>query len=264
MDTTLDRAWLLMGRSRFDRSEQEIRKHLSENPDDARAHTMLAMCLFDLSRHDDAIESAEKLLSIAPESADAHEVYAQALICNSRKIRSNEQNLNRILAILQESLRLDPSRPYAKILAHNLLVNYYSIPYFKVPHWLLVFVKIMTIATIPLLLLVFYFYNTCGFQIYPTGILLLATIPGLIFITEMTYTHTRIRLNSHHRIFLIPNPIIKLFWGSFIIITSIGIAWQLLPFWSTIIIIVLLLLTSIPVGLSLLILLQDTLSNVQD
>ena len=231
MDKTLDRAWLLMGSNRFERSEQEIRKHLSENPDDPRAHTMLAMCLFDLSRHDEAIESgkkaielvpenpysywvlgclymrlqqldlaekylfeaieldpeypdfhaslselywmrgrsrelpyekkqefldkgsksarigleiepehfnsrlyliknllafgidnyiaeaiylAEQLLSLSPESADAHEVYAQALICQCKKTRNNKQNVDRILAILQEALRLDPNRPYTK------------------------------------------------------------------------------------------------------------------------------------------------------
>ena len=68
MDITLDRAWLLMGSNRFDRSEQEIRKHLSENPDDPRAHTMLAMCLFDLSCHDEAIDSAKKAIELVPEN----------------------------------------------------------------------------------------------------------------------------------------------------------------------------------------------------
>jgi Flp pilus assembly protein TadD len=68
MDKTLDRAWILMGSNRFDRSEQEIRKHLSKNPDDARAHTMLAMCLFDFSRNDDAIESAKKAIELVPKN----------------------------------------------------------------------------------------------------------------------------------------------------------------------------------------------------
>ena len=68
MDKTLDRAWILMQSNRFDRSEQEIRKHLSENPDDARAHTMLAMCLFDLSCHDDAIESAKKAIELTEQT----------------------------------------------------------------------------------------------------------------------------------------------------------------------------------------------------
>ena len=62
MDKTLDRAWILMQSNRFDRSEQEIRKHLSENPEDARAHTMLAMCLFDLSRHDEAMLMASRYI----------------------------------------------------------------------------------------------------------------------------------------------------------------------------------------------------------
>jgi tetratricopeptide (TPR) repeat protein len=345
MDKTLDRAWILMGSNRFDRSEEEIRKHLNENPDDPRAHTMLAMCLFDLSRHDDAIESAEKaielvpenpypywvlgciyirlqqldsaeeylleaielnpecpdyyaslselywmrgrsqkllnekekeflekgieaaraslevdpdhynarfylikillafrddiyiaeamklaeqLLSLSPESADAYEIYAQVLICESWGTRHNEQNLNRILAILQESLRLDPNRPYAKILAGNLLERYYSILLFKA-HWLHVFLKILTIATIPLLVLTFYFYNTYGLQLYPTGISTIAIFPSFTLMINLTQAQIRIMLNPQYRKFLQSDKVIDIFRWICLIIIIFGFSWKFLP-----------------------------------
>jgi tetratricopeptide (TPR) repeat protein len=345
MDKTLDRAWLLMRSNRFDRSEPEIRKHLSENPDDASAHTMLAMCLFDLSRHDEAIESAKKaielepenpgiywilacmyirlnqldlaeeflfeaielnpeipdfhaslselywmrghslelpqenkkdffdkgseaartgleiepdhfnsrlyliknllsfdddnyiseainlaenLLSLAPESADAHEIYADTLICESRKIKNNEQNLNRILAILQESLRLDPNRPYAKSLACHVLERYYSVTSIKVA-WIGVVLKFATVAAIPLLLLTFYFYNTNGIQLYPTGISAILTFVSSILIIDLTQSQLRIWLKIEYRKFLQHNKAIDLFRWIFLIITAVGLIWQYLP-----------------------------------
>ena len=345
MDTTLDRAWLLMGSNRFDRSEQEIRKHLSENLDDPRAHTMLAMCLFDLSRHDEAIESAKKaielepenpgvywilaciyirlqqlapaeeclleaieldpeypdfhaslselywmrgrsrelpyeqkkkflgkgteaaragleiepdhfnsrlyliknllafdddnyipeaiylteeLLTLAPESAEAHEVYAQALSCESRKTKNNDRNLNRVLSILQESLRLDPNRPYAKFLACHLLERYYSILSIKV-NWLGVAPKFATLAAIPLLLLTLYFYNTNGFQLCPTGIFAISTLISLTLILDLTQAQMRIYLNVQHRKFLQTDKAIDLFRWVLAIITVVGLSWRYLP-----------------------------------
>ncbi|WP_309742360.1 tetratricopeptide repeat protein [Chamaesiphon sp. OTE_20_metabat_361] len=345
MDTTLDRAWLLMGSNRFDRSEQEIRKHLSENPDDARAHTMLAMCLFDLSLHDDAIESgkkaielvpenpypywvlaciyirlqqldsaeeylfeaidlnpeypdfhaslselywmrgrsrelpheqkkdfldkgseaartgleieanhfnsklyliknllaldddnciieaidlAEELLSLDPESAEAHEVYAQALCCKSRKIKYTKQDLNRILSILQESLRLDPNRPYAKFLACHLLEWHYSILSIK-EAWLITFLKFVNIAAIPLLSLTLYFYNVNGFQIYSTGVFALLTLISLIPIIDLTQAQLRIYFNIQYRKFSQSDKAIDLFRWIIAIIAIIGLSWQYLP-----------------------------------
>jgi tetratricopeptide (TPR) repeat protein len=349
MDKTLDRAWILMQSSRFDRSEQEIRKHLSENPDDASAHTMLAMCLFDLSRHDEAIESAKKaielepenpgvywilaclyirlqqldpaeeylfeaieldpcypdfhaslselywmrgrsrelphqqkkkildkgaeaartgleikadhfnsrlyliknllaldaesciveaidlaeeLLSLDPESAEAHEIYAQTLICESRKTENTEQNLNRILSILKESLRLDPNRPYAKFLACHVLDRYYSILSIKIT-WIADVLKFATVVAIPLLLLTLYFYNTNGFQFYLTGFSALLTFISLILMIDMTQSQVRIWLNPQYRKFLQKNKIIDVFWWVFTIITIIGLSWQYLPIFAT-------------------------------
>jgi tetratricopeptide (TPR) repeat protein len=375
MDKTLDRAWILMGSNRFDRSEQEIRKYLSDNPDDPRAHIMLAMSLFDLSRHDDAIEFAKKaielapenpysywvlgcmyirlqqldpaeeylieaidlnpdcpdyyaslselywmrgrsekianeqeqdflqrgieaartsleidpnhcnarlylirillalrddiyiaeaiqlaeqLLSLSPESADAHEIYAQALICESWKTRNNEQNLNRILSILEESLRLDPNRPYAKILASNLLERYYSILWVEA-NWIFILLKILTIAAIPLLLLTFYFYNTCGLQLYPTGISTIATLASLILIINRTQSKMKIWLNPHHRIFLQSDKVNDVFTRIFFIIIIIGFSWNILPVWLTEIVVLLLRIILVMLAIFLAFVLRHTL-----
>ena len=282
MEKTLDRAQVLINNGRLGLAEQEIRKHLSENPDDARAHTMLAMCLFDLSCHDDAIESARKALELAPQnpyiywilgrmyvqlqqldcaeqyllqsialnpecanfyaslseiywlqghyfslhgivsivykeflekgieaartgleidpncqqsifylainfiefgddyhleeavklanrllflspqSAIAHEIYARILIRKSRA-RIKKQDLNLILPILEESLRLNPNRDYSKKLAFDLLKSYYRILPDKT-HWLFIFLQTIAIITLPLTILTFCFYHAWGWQ----------------------------------------------------------------------------------------------------
>ncbi|PSB51358.1 tetratricopeptide repeat protein [Chamaesiphon polymorphus] len=341
----LDRAWFLLQNNRFDRSEQEIRKHLSENPDDAFAHALLATCLVDLSRHSEAIKSAEQaisiepdngrmywtlgciyirlrngdlaekylleaiclepenpyfhaslselcwkrsddsklsyekkknfleqgskagrkgleiepnhfcsrlyliknllalddknriaeainlaeeLLSLNPESAAAHEVYAQALCCKSSRIKYTKQDLNRILSILQESLRLDPNRPYAKFLACHLLEWHYSILSIK-GAWLRTFLKFVNIAAIPLLVLTLYFYNVNGFQIYSTGIFALLTLISLIPIIDLTQSQLRIYFSIQYRKFSQSNKAIDLFRWIIAIIATIGLSWRYLP-----------------------------------
>jgi tetratricopeptide (TPR) repeat protein len=344
MDATLDRAWILMQSSRFDRSEQEIRKHLSENPDDARAHTMLAMCLFDLSRDDDAIESgkkaielvpenpypywvlgclyirlqqldsaeeylleaielnpecpdyyaslselywkrgssreltheqnkefldkgvevartsleidpehvnsilylirnliqiqdnkyvpemihlAEELISLAPESAIVHEIYARVLICEAGK-KKDRQDLNRVIAILEESLRLNPKRTDPKELAYSLL-NYYYMMLSGKGFWQGRFFVVMAFAALPLSILTFYFYNTCGLQLFPTILSAIATIISLTLMIDMTQSQMRIWLNPQHRKFLQPNRVIDVFWRTLAIIAIIGLSWKILP-----------------------------------
>lgn len=66
MDKTLDRAWVLIDLHRFEQSEQEIRKHLSVQPEDPRAYIALTVCLSDLSRYPEAIESARKAITLIP------------------------------------------------------------------------------------------------------------------------------------------------------------------------------------------------------
>ncbi|WP_310481574.1 tetratricopeptide repeat protein [Chamaesiphon sp. VAR_48_metabat_403] len=347
MDKTLDRAWLLMESNRLDRSEQEIRKHLSENPDDPRAHTMLAMCLFDLSRYDEAIESgkkaielvpenpypywvlgclyirlqelnlaeeylleaieldpeypdfyaslselywlrgcsrdfvyeerkvflekgvetarhsleidpehvnsilylirnllvfegnshipelielAQELLCLAPESAVAHEAYAQALIYETWERRKNKQDLNRILPILEESLRLNPNRPSPKILAYDLLKSHYMRLSSKGS--LQNFFLIMVFAALPLSILTFYFYNTCGIQLFPTVLSVILTFISLTLMIDLTQSQMRIWSNLQYRKFLQPNTVDKViyvFWLVFAVIAIIGFTWKILP-----------------------------------
>jgi tetratricopeptide (TPR) repeat protein len=370
MDTTLDRAWILMGSNRFDRSEQEIRKHLSENPDDPRAHTMLAMCLFDLSRHDEAIESAKKaielvpenpypywvlgclyirlqqldlaeeylfeaielnpecpdyyaslseiywlrgcsndvvyekrkeflekgveaartsleidpehvnsilflirnllvlednshvleaielaeeLLSLSPENAIAHEAYAQALICETWVRRTNKQDLNRILPILKESLRLNPNRPYSKILAYDLLRSYHRI-LCENRSWQGRFFPITTFAALPLSILTFYFYNTCGLQVFPTIISAIVTIVNLTFMIDLTQSHMRIWLNRQYCKLLQSNKadrLIDMFWLLFTVIIVIGFTWKILPIGLIRLITLMLWITAFIVGIFL-------------
>ncbi|AFY95679.1 tetratricopeptide repeat protein [Chamaesiphon minutus] len=242
MDKTLDRAWILMGSNRFERSEQEIRKHLSENPDDARAHTMLAMCLFDLSRHDEAIESAKKAIELVPENPYPYWVLGFLYI--------RLQQLDPAEEYLSEAIELNPECPdfYASLselywlrgCSHNLTHE-------KRKKFLEKGVEasrkslainpehISSILYLIKNLLVFEenfcFYNIWGLQIYPTGISLGATMVGLVIMIEGTYTEFRIWFNPHYRKYLISSSalIIKLFWSGLLIISLIGLNWSILP-----------------------------------
>jgi Flp pilus assembly protein TadD len=341
----LDRAWFLAQNNRFDRSEQELREYLSENPDDARAHIMLATILFDLSRHAEAIDSAkkaielapehpypywvlgclyirlqqldpaeeylfeaieldpecpdyyaslselywmrgysrnlltrekqefsekgveaartsleidpehinailflvrnlftfqdkhyipeiieltQKLLYLSPENAIAHEIYAQALMCENGR-RKNQQDVNRILPILEESLRLAPNGSYSKELANQLLSSSFEV--LLKGSWQIVFFLIMAIFALPLSVLTFYFYNTYGLQFNPTLISAFLTLVSLTLIIDLTQIQIRIWSKSQYHKFLQPNRWMYLFWGVLSGIIFAGFTWKILPVW---------------------------------
>ncbi len=338
----LDRAWFLFQNNRFELAEQELRKYLSENPDNAPAHILLARCLFELSCHAEAIESAKKgielapnhhypywvlgylyvrlqqldlaeeyllnaieldpeqaycyaslselywyrgsarnlkdeqrteifqkgievartgleldsehansllylirnllgvgdnsclseaidlsenLLSLEPGSAASHEVYARALTVKAAKTKK-KQDLNRILKIIEESLRLDPNYAYVKNLSHDLLMGHFRV--INIPQELQYSsLRIIPLATPLLLIVAFCFYNTLGFE-FITIIPAIATLISLSPWVDTTQSFLRAWLNPYYRKFLMPEPVIYLFWLVFAIITVIGVSWKLM------------------------------------
>jgi tetratricopeptide (TPR) repeat protein len=195
------------------------------------------------------LKITEELLSIAPENAIAHEIHAQALICELSG-KPNRQEVDRILAIIKESLRIDPTRSSPKNFARSLLELHYKISPNLSP-WLRDCFSIVVMLSLPLLILTLCFYHTWGLQIYPTGTAVIATLVGSIFMLEKTYVWLRIWLHPHDRHFSHPTPIFNIFWGAFILILAIGLTWQLLPIWLTKIVSVLLWASLILFGLLL-------------
>lgn len=87
----------------FARAEQEFFSELKENPDNALAHTMIAMCKISMGKHKDALQFAVKALELDPELSYGHYVLA---ICYAKSHRTWLA-----MPAITEALRLDPDAP---------------------------------------------------------------------------------------------------------------------------------------------------------
>ncbi|MDB5047404.1 MAG: hypothetical protein JWO30_475 [Fibrobacteres bacterium] len=101
MSVDIERAQLLINQSRFDMAERELRAALSQDPDDFRAHALLAYCLLRLARPKDALEEAN--LAVAKEPAAPYARYIQALTLMESGRREDAK------AAAREAIQLDPA-----------------------------------------------------------------------------------------------------------------------------------------------------------
>lgn len=99
----LERGLVLFQLGMFGRAEKEFLLELKENPDNALAHTMMAMCKVSVGKNEDALKSAAKALELDPALSYGH--YALA-VCYTKSHRP-------WLAMppIIEALRLDPDAP---------------------------------------------------------------------------------------------------------------------------------------------------------
>ena len=100
MGVHLERALILYEQSRFDLAEQEVRRDLEAEPDNATAHALLGLCLAERGEHREAMWSAQEAVTREPNSSFAH--YALASVLQDRERLDEAQQ-----AIL-EAIRLDP------------------------------------------------------------------------------------------------------------------------------------------------------------
>jgi Tfp pilus assembly protein PilF len=118
-DESFQRALVLFEQSRLDLAEPEVRKALGDDPDNALAHSLLAICLLEREDWDAATEAARNAVHLAPESPFAHSTLARVL--------AERQDLDQALKSAEESLRLDPTDAdtYALLsVIHNLRRNW--------------------------------------------------------------------------------------------------------------------------------------------
>ncbi|MCB0578793.1 MAG: tetratricopeptide repeat protein [Phaeodactylibacter sp.] len=140
MSEALRRSWWLIERQRFDQAEEEARKHLAQQPDDARGIAMLAWCkigkshwkeaealsrqalekdsalksalraltvsLFYQNRYNKALETIETGLQLEPASAFYH--WYRALILRERK------KIKKAIAEVETGMEKEPH--HAKLL----------------------------------------------------------------------------------------------------------------------------------------------------
>ena len=95
------RIQLLLAQSRYDMAERDLRSLLAEEPRDATALALLALCLLhDRDRMVEATTTAEQAIGFAPDEPLGHYALAVSLL---RRNRNSEAE-----SAIQESLRLDP------------------------------------------------------------------------------------------------------------------------------------------------------------
>lgn len=100
MTNTINRAVLLLQQSRFDLAEQELRRVLTEDPHDPRAHAMLGVTLTHLDKLDEAQAEAEQAIALAPDWPYCH--FCRSLVLMQRRKFGEAE------ASAREAVRLDP------------------------------------------------------------------------------------------------------------------------------------------------------------
>ncbi len=103
MTAHLQRALLLIEKSRFELAERELRRVLATDPNDPVAHCLLAICFGCRQQFKAAIEEATKAVALAPDVSFPHYVLA-GLLADSNRLREAE-------SAIREAIRLDPTDP---------------------------------------------------------------------------------------------------------------------------------------------------------
>jgi tetratricopeptide (TPR) repeat protein len=100
MSHHFDRALVLLEQSRHELAEKEIRLELAEEPNHARAHALLALCLAKREQFTDATEEARQAIALAPDDPYPHYVLASVL--------HDRHRLDDAVGAIEEAIRLDP------------------------------------------------------------------------------------------------------------------------------------------------------------
>lgn len=103
IDATFQRASILQQQGRHADAERELRRGLSQDPDNPMLHAMLAMSLAELQQYSPATDEAAAAIRLAPDHPMAH--YAMA------KVMLDRQRFDEALAAANDSIRLDMYNP---------------------------------------------------------------------------------------------------------------------------------------------------------
>ena len=116
MNPHLERAMLLYQQSRYELAETELRQSLAIEPDNAQAHSLLALCLAEREQFKEATEEAEQAVHLEPDSSFSY--YALSRIWHERHYEEQA------LAAINEAIRLDPwDADYLALLAQIQMVE---------------------------------------------------------------------------------------------------------------------------------------------
>jgi tetratricopeptide (TPR) repeat protein len=101
MSNAIHRAILLYQHSRYAEAEQELRRLLADQPQDASAHSLLGLCLAKQEKLDDAQAEVEQAIVLAPDEARSH--YCRSIVLEQRNRYAEAEDS------ALEAVRLDPA-----------------------------------------------------------------------------------------------------------------------------------------------------------
>jgi len=101
VNSHLERGLLLYQQDRHELAGEQLRLALAQEPDDAHAHALLALCLAEGEQFAEATDEARQAIVLAPDYDFAH--FAAARVAYAR------DQYEDALQAVQEAIRLDPS-----------------------------------------------------------------------------------------------------------------------------------------------------------
>jgi len=115
MSDHVQRARFLLEQGRSEHAEQELRRAVAANPDDALPRTLLAVALAEQKRHDEALKEVRAAIGLAPDWAYPHYVAGIAL-----EGQGKHQQAERAA---REAIRLDAANDDSYALLAQTLIN---------------------------------------------------------------------------------------------------------------------------------------------
>lgn len=98
----IQRALLLLQQSRYDLAEQELRRLLADDPEDAQAHALLALSLAQQDKLQEAEGSARHAIHLAPDQPYCHFMLGL--------VKAQGDDLQTARQAVEEAIRLDPEQ----------------------------------------------------------------------------------------------------------------------------------------------------------
>lgn len=111
-----ERAYVLIETNRYAEAEQMLMQGLGNDPQDAFALTLLAICRLNLDKKADALTATQQALAIAPDNPFVLTTYGRALLVNNR--------IEDARRALQSALQTDPT--YADAYSVLSQINYHE------------------------------------------------------------------------------------------------------------------------------------------
>lgn len=112
---SFERAWLLIQQGRWELARDELHRVLGSDPENAGAHSMLAICHSEMDQHREALVEAERGVHAAPDVPFAHYAHAFSL--------AEADRLKEAEVAIGQAIALEPRDPDYKVFAGRMRLD---------------------------------------------------------------------------------------------------------------------------------------------